>query len=89
MTARIRLKKTTNGWKNYCLNVTYATCRGRKMKTYRVSWRKGRRIGAIGIDYPDSVIVQANSPYDAHMKAYDTHEHLMFVDVTEMDESDV
>ena len=59
------------------------------MKTYRVSWRKGRRIGAIGIDYPDSVIVQANSPYDAHMKAYDTHEHLMFVDVTEMEEINV
>ena len=59
------------------------------MKTYRVSWRKGRRIGAIGIDYPDSVIVQANSPWDAHMKAYDTHEHLMFVDVTELDESNV
>ena len=61
----------------------------RKMKTYRVSWRKGRRIGAIGMDYPDSVIVQANSPYDAHMKAYDTHEHLIFVTVTEMDESNV
>ena len=29
------------------------------MKTYRVSWRKGRRIGAIGIDHPDSVIVEA------------------------------
>ena len=56
------------------------------MKTYKVSWRKGRRIGAIGIDYPDSVIEQANTPWDAHMKAYDTHEHLMFVDVTEMDE---
>ena len=56
------------------------------MKSYRVSWRKGRPIGAIGISYPDSVIVEANSPYDAHMKAYDTHEHLMFVDVTEMDE---
>ena len=56
------------------------------MKTYRVSWRKGRRIGAIGIDYPDSVIVQANSHRDAHMKVYDTHEHLMFVYVTELEE---
>ena len=54
------------------------------MKTYRVSWQKGRPIGAIGIHYPDSVIVKATSPYDAHMKAYDTHEHLMYVDVTEI-----
>jgi len=54
------------------------------MKTYRVSWQKGRPIGAIGIDYPDSVIVKATSPYAAHMKAYDTHEHLMFVDITEI-----
>ena len=59
------------------------------MKTYRVSWRKGRRIGAIGIDYPDSVIVEATCPYEAHIKAYDTHEHLMFVDVTEMEEINV
>ena len=59
------------------------------MKTYRVSWRKGRPIGAIGIDYPDSVIVEATCPYEAHMKAYDTHEHLMFVDVTEMEEINV
>ncbi len=59
------------------------------MKTYRVSWQKGRRIGAIGRSYPDSVIVEANSPYDAHMKAYDTHEHLMFVDVEEMDENNI
>ncbi len=59
------------------------------MKTYRVSWQKGRRAGAQGIFYPDSVIVQANSPLAAHMKAYDTHEHLMFIDVTELDESNV
>ena len=54
------------------------------MKTYRVSWKKGRPIGAIGIDYPGSVIVKATSPYDAHMKAYETHEHLMFVHITEI-----
>ena len=59
------------------------------MTTYRVSWKKGTRRRAIGIDYPDSVIVQANSPWDAHMKAYDTHEHLMHVTVTELDESNV
>ena len=59
------------------------------MKTYRVSWRKGRRTGAIGILYPDSVVVQAENEKAAHLKAYDTHEHLMFVTVTEMDESNV
>ena len=56
------------------------------MKTYKVSWRKGRRAGAEGILYPDSVVVEANSPEEAHLKAYDTHDHLMFVTVTEMDE---
>ena len=56
------------------------------MKTYKVSWRQGRRAGAQGIFYPDSVVVQAENEEAAHLKAYDTHEHLMFVDVTEMDE---
>ena len=59
------------------------------MKTYRVSWQKGRRAGAIGIFYPDSVVVQAENEKAAHLKAYDTHDHLMHVTVTEMDESDV
>ena len=59
------------------------------MKTYRVSWRQGSRAGAQGIFYPDSVVVQAENERAAHLKAYDTHEHLMFVTVTEMDESDV
>ena len=59
------------------------------MKTYRVSWRQGRRAGAIGIFYPDSVVVQAENEEAAHLKAYDTHEHLMFVTVTELDESNV
>ena len=59
------------------------------MKTYRVSWRRGRRAGAQGIFYPDSVVVQAENEKAAHLKANDTHEHLMFVTVTEMDESDV
>jgi len=59
------------------------------MKTYRVSWRKGRRAGAQGIFYPDSVVVQAENEKAAHLKAYDTHEHLMFVTVTEMDENNV
>ena len=59
------------------------------MKTYRVSWQKGRRAGAIGIFYPDSVVVQAENERAAHLKAYDTHDHLMHVTVTEMDERDV
>jgi hypothetical protein len=59
------------------------------MKNYRVSWRQGRRAGAQGIFYTDSVVVQAENEKAAHLKAYDTHEHLMFVTVTEMDESDV
>ena len=59
------------------------------MKTYRVSWRKGRLSGAQGIFYPDSVVVQAENEKAAHLKAYDTHDHLLFVTVTEMDERDV
>tara|TARA_R100000315_G_C5221070_1_gene132906 strand:- start:474 stop:650 length:177 start_codon:yes stop_codon:yes gene_type:complete len=45
---------------------------------YRVSWQKGRRIGAEGILYPDSVVVQAASEEEAILKAYETHEHLCF-----------
>ena len=59
------------------------------MKTYRVSWQQGRRAGAQGRFYPDSVVVQAENEKAAHLKAYDTHEHLMFVTVTELDESNV
>ena len=59
------------------------------MKTYRVSWQKGRRVGAIGIFYPGSVVVQAENERAAHLKAYDTHDHLLFVTVTELDESNV
>jgi len=59
------------------------------MKTYRVSWKKGRRAGAIGIFYPDSVVVKAINTTQALDMAYDTHEHLMHVTVTEMDESNV
>jgi hypothetical protein len=33
--------------------------------------------------------VQAHNPAAARLKAYDTHEHLMFANVTEMDESNV
>jgi hypothetical protein len=55
------------------------------MKTYRVSWKQGRLSGAKGVVYPDSVVVQAHNPAAARLKAYDTHEHLMHVTVTEMD----
>jgi|TARA_R110002124_G_scaffold49184_1_gene144506 hypothetical protein len=55
------------------------------MKTYKVSWGKGRLSGSQGIFYPDSVMVQAENEKAAHLKAYDTHEHIMFVTVTEMD----
>ena len=57
------------------------------MKTYKVSWQKGRLIGAQGIFYSDSVVVQAENEKAAHLKAYDTHEHLMHVSVTEIDKS--
>ena len=53
------------------------------IKYYEVRWSKGRKIGAIGIFYPDSVSVTAYTPEDALRKAYETHEHLMFVTVTE------
>jgi hypothetical protein len=52
-------------------------------KTYRVSWKSGRKVGAIGIFYPDSVIVLAETREDAILKAYETHEHLMSVTVSE------
>jgi len=55
------------------------------MKTYRVSWKRGRLSGAQGILYPDSVIIKAENEKAAHLKAYDTHEHLMHVTVTELD----
>ena len=59
------------------------------MKTYRVSWEKGRPAGAQGIFYPGSVVVQAENKTDAHLKAYETHEHLMFVDIIEVDENNI
>jgi hypothetical protein len=57
-------------------------------KKYKVSWRKGRKRGAIGISYPDSITVEAKNPEEAHLKAYNTHEHLMFVRVTEIENRD-
>ena len=52
------------------------------MKNYNVSWKQGRKVGAIGIFYPDSVNVAAETPEEALLKAYETHEHLMMVTVT-------
>ena len=54
------------------------------MKTYKVSWEKGRKAGALGGFYPDSVIVEAETPEAARLKAYETHEHLMFVTIEEV-----
>ena len=51
------------------------------MKNYNVSWKHGRKVGAIGIFYPDSVNVAAEPPEEARLKAYETHEHLMMVTV--------
>jgi hypothetical protein len=53
---------------------------------YRVSWRKGRRIGAQGIFYPDSVVVQAASEEEAIRKAYETHEHLFFAEAEKINQ---
>jgi len=36
----------------------------------------GRRIGAIGIFYSCSVVVEADNSEDAAWKAYDTHQHI-------------
>ena len=53
-------------------------------KRYRVSWKKGRKAGALGVFYPDSVTVEAETPEAARLKAYETHEHLMFVTIEEV-----
>ncbi len=62
--------------------------RAKELKTYRVSWKQGRKAGAIGIMYPDQVIVRAASPEAAKLKAHETHEHLLFVTVEEVDGGD-
>ena len=59
-----------------------------KLKTYRVSWRSGRERGAIGIMYAGMVTVRAASPDAAKLKAYETHEHLMFVKIEEVGEGE-
>lgn len=47
------------------------------MKTYRISF-VGKPIGSICAAFPDRVTreVQAESPKDARLMAYDTHEHI-------------
>jgi len=44
----------------------------------------GRLSGAIGVSYPCEVIVEASDAAAAYLKAYDTHEHLSEVNVTEI-----
>jgi hypothetical protein len=71
-------------WENH-----FSTNTERKMHMtdhYRVSWRKGRRIGAQGIFYPDSVVVQAASEEEAIRKAYETHEHLFFAEAEKINQ---
>ena len=53
-------------------------------KRWRVRWKKGRTAGALGVFYPDSVILEAETPEAARLKAYETHEHLMFVTIEEV-----
>jgi hypothetical protein len=36
----------------------------------------GRKVGAIGIRYPITITVEAESANEARLKAYDTHEHI-------------
>lgn len=62
--------------------------KGKIMPKYKVSWKKGRRIGAEGILYPGNLIVYADNELEAHLKAYETHEHLMFVSITELVEKE-
>lgn len=58
------------------------------MKNYNVSWKHGRKVGAIGIFYPDSVDVVAKTPEEALLKAYETHEHLTMVTVQEKNKNE-
>lgn len=61
---------------------TNTTLKGKGCKMmYRVSWKHGRKRGAIGVFYPDSVVVEAENKEAALLKAYDTHEWLMFTQV--------
>ena len=53
------------------------------MKLYKVTWKSGRTAGAIGIFYPDSVVVEAENPDAAILEAYKTHEHLLGINVIE------
>ena len=53
------------------------------MKTYLVNFT-GRKAGAIGVMRPCAVKVRAESPNDAHMRIYDTHEHITGVRVDEI-----
>jgi hypothetical protein len=53
-------------------------------KRYKVSWKKGRKKDALGVFYPGSVFVEAETPEAAKLEAYKTHEHLMFVTIEEV-----
>ena len=53
------------------------------MTHYKVSFT-GRKAGAIGIAHRCTVHVVADSVEQAKLKAYDTHDHIMFPEVTEI-----
>ena len=59
-------------------------------KTYKVSWERGRfeaefgHDAAIGIYFPGSVTVTAETPKEALRKAKETHKHAMFPTVKDV-----
>ncbi len=52
---------------------------------YRVTFQ-GRERGAIGLMYTYTVEVEAYDEAGARLKVYDTHEHLMHVEITDLGE---
>ena len=53
------------------------------MKTYHCKFH-GKLAGAIGISYAHIVTVQAETPEAANLKLYDTHDHIMHLEITEV-----
>jgi len=53
------------------------------MKTYRVTF-KGREVGAIGIFYQITAIVQGNDEKEALLNLYEKYDHISFPVFTEV-----
>jgi hypothetical protein len=51
-------------------------------KTYVLTFQ-GRKKGAIGVMHPVRIEVKADSAEAAALKAYDTHDHVMWLKVVE------